>query len=76
MENIPTFKNQVIRDLAWSCFGPNLIDMFSQPDIQSLKLDLTPERNEWLLELDQNPESTHLHLSHLKSRRLGIFFDA
>jgi hypothetical protein len=44
--------------------------------VQSLELDLTAERNQWLLELDQNPEPLLIHLSHLKSRRLGIYFEA
>jgi len=85
MQNIPDFKNQVVRDLAWSCFGPNLINTFFPTEdqeslqgegIQSLELDLTAERNQWLLELDQNPEPIFIHLFHLKSRRLGIYFEA
>jgi hypothetical protein len=85
MQNIPTFKNQEVRDLAWSCFGPNLIEPFLPTKdqeslhgggVQALELDLTAERNQWLLELDQNPEPLLIHLSHLKSRRLGIYFEA
>jgi len=76
MQNIPNFKNQVVRDLAWSCFGPNLIDTFSHRGIQSLELDLTAERKQGLLELDQNPDPLLTHLSDLKSRRLGLYFEA
>ena len=83
MQNFPNFKNQVVRDLAWSCFGPKLIDSFlptqsqeSLEGIESLELELTAERIQWLLELDQNPEPLFTHLSHLKSSRLGIYFEA
>ena len=84
MQKIPYLKNKVVRDLAWSCFGPNLIDTFlptqrqkSLPSggIESLELDLTNGRIQWLLELDQNPESIFIHLSHLKSSRLGLYFE-
>jgi hypothetical protein len=85
MQKMPNLKNQVVRDLAWSCFGPNLINTFLPTEdqeslqgegVRSLELDLTAERNQWLLELDQNPEPIFIHLSHLKSRRLGLYFEA
>lgn len=76
MHTIPNLKNPAVRDLALSCFGPNLIDTFSQQDIQSLELVLTAERIQRLLDLDQNPEPLLIHLSDLKSRRLGLYFEA
>jgi hypothetical protein len=76
MQSIPHFKNQVVRDLAWSCFGPNLIDTFFPHDIQSLELELTDERKQQLLEMDQTPKPLIAHLSDLKSRRLGLYFEA
>ncbi len=84
MKNIPNLKTQEVRDLAWSCFGPNLIHTFppimgpnvlQDEAIQSLELDVTAERNQWLLQLDQNSEPLLLHLSGLKSRRLGLYFE-
>ena len=59
MNHIPYFKNQVVRDLAWSCFGPNLIDTFLETDssheIPALKLNLTAERIQWLMEIEMIP---------------------
>ena len=85
MQKIPLYQNLVVRDLGWSCFGPNLIDHVrpvtgTAPggalEIRSNSLELTDERNQWLLELDQNPEPLLSHLSQLKSTRLGLYFES
>lgn len=80
MQTLPLFKTQCVRDLAWSCFGNNLIDDFSHlknsQTINSLQIELTKTRQNWLLQLDDNPTSLQQHLLKLKSPRLGIYFEA
>lgn len=75
MQKFPLYQHSVVRDLAWSCFGPNLIDHF-ESGIRSSQLALTSDRKQGLLELDQNPEPLLTHLSQLKSIRLGLYFEA
>ena len=79
MHLIPTLKNQTVRDLAWSCFGPNLVDDFAPlggTGQESCQLELTAERQQWLLALDKNPAELLQQLSVLKSTRVGIYFEA
>ena len=81
MQKIPLYQNPVVRDLGWSCFGPNLIDDFrpasgTDPVIRSNQLELTAERKQGLLELDQNPAPLIAHLSQLKTTRLGLYFES
>jgi hypothetical protein len=80
------FHNQVIRDLAWSIWGPALLihtapyselmsSEFSNnekiPDDRSFPLDIG-----WLQKLDQNPEVLWVYLQHKNTRLLGTYFEA
>jgi hypothetical protein len=78
---LPLYKNKSVRDLAWSCFGPDLIDKFTpfnnaDENIQTCHIALTSERLAWLEELDHNPQALNEALSTLKSQRLGLHHEA
>ncbi|MGK0499237.1 MAG: hypothetical protein ACJAYG_000871 [Oceanicoccus sp.] len=73
------YEHPAVRDLAWSCFGPNLIDDFSDLSantITSPKFTFTEPRQQYLLELDRQPQPLLEHLQKLKSTRIGIYFEA
>lgn len=79
MTQLPHFTEQRVRDLAWAIFGPNLIDDFSVfqngQGLHGFHVDLTPQRIDWLFELDRNPTPL-LEAQHtLKSIRLGLYFE-
>lgn len=80
MQNLPLLKNQAVRDLAWACFGPNLVDDFSLwPNLENIgngQLKLTTERRLSLLELDQQPTPLLQHLMRRRSPRLGIYYES
>ena len=80
MQAQPFFTQQLVRDLYWACFGPNIIDDFSfaelDIDVQPLLIELTEERLEWLNQLDRQPEPLQQYIDNLKSPRLGIYFEA
>ncbi|WP_101759558.1 DUF1853 family protein [Oceanicoccus sp. KOV_DT_Chl] len=80
MQTIPFFKQQVVRDLAWACFGANLINDFSfasdDKPISSGNFELTEQRIHWLRQLDKEPSPLFEYLATLKSQRLGIYFEA
>ena len=80
MTTIPLIKTQCVRDLAWSCFGQNLINDFTRPGstvaVQSCHIRLTEARQQWLQQLDQNPAPLLNHLSQLRSPRIGLYFEA
>ena len=78
MSLIAVYQHQAVRDLAWSCFGPSLIEDFSpfSPDAKHCSISLTPARKQWLEQLDQNPEPLEEHLAAVSNPRLGICFEA
>lgn len=80
MHVIPQLKNQAVRDLAWSCFGHNLINSFSQQrdgqNISNNIIELTEQRLAWLAQLDKTPEPLIQHLKTLKSSRIGLYFES
>jgi hypothetical protein len=80
MVTIPLFENQCVRDLAWSCFGENLIEDFDKQSpltaLQSCHLNLTEARLRWLWLLDSDPTPLLQYLSNLRSTRIGIYFEA
>lgn len=82
MQTLSSLKHQAVRDLAWSCFGPNIVEHFPGADkglngaVQSCPITLTNRRQQWLLQLDQNPTLLLNHLARLKSTRLGLYFEA
>lgn len=72
------YKNSLVRDLAWACFAPPIVDMdiLSTGKVTNCALLLTPERERWLLELDVNPKPLQGHVEKLRSHRLGIYFES
>ncbi|MCP3906557.1 MAG: DUF1853 family protein [Oceanicoccus sp.] len=79
MATITSLKNQCVRDLAWSCFGQNLINDFGglgHSAVQSCHIHLTAARQQWLLQLDQEPTPLLDYLSQPRSPRIGLYFEA
>ena len=87
MDHIPRYNTDAVRDLAHACFGHNLLNQFdglgntfndkpSNAEIRSPDIALTEERLAWLQYLDRRPNSLHAHLDALKTRRLGMYFEA
>jgi uncharacterized protein len=76
----PRLNTPAVRDLLWSCFSPDLIERFEGKTNDSIinrcHLELTQARVQWLEALDQYPTPLLDHLSQLKSRRLGYYFEA
>jgi uncharacterized protein len=69
----------LVRALAWSCFSEPLINEISGPNgvVSHPNLPLTPERQNWLYELDQDdqPLRDYLH-KYCHSTRLGLVFES
>ncbi|ARN75947.1 DUF1853 family protein [Oceanicoccus sagamiensis] len=80
MVNLPLFETPCVRDLAWSCFGENLINDFalldSNTSVQCCHISLTETRVQWLQQLDNTPAPLLDHLNKLHSTRIGIYFEA
>ncbi len=74
-----TLNNPAVQQLAWACFSPPLIrvgDYQSDTDeIIDFHVLLTPERKEWLQELDSYPAPLLEWLASRNSQRLGIRFE-
>jgi uncharacterized protein len=70
--------NPHVRDLAWACFGPALLQVATLPagdGVTDTKLALTTTRAAWLRQLDRQPQPL---LSWLQARpvtRLGLYFE-
>lgn len=77
MTSIPRYKNRMVRDLFWSCFGPSLVTDFG-PDTKSIDqyLLLTAERLEWFQQLDQNPDELVAHINSIPHQRLGLYSES
>jgi hypothetical protein len=70
-----TLQHQVVRDLAWCCFSPPLLQELPESDCKIWTTD-EPERDvAWLRALDRNPEPLFAHLARAKSTRLGIYYE-
>ena len=80
MATIPLFENPCVRDIAWACFGQNLINDFEAlgdtKGVQHCHITLTEARAQWLQQLDQDPTLLLDHLSGLRSPRIGLYFEA
>jgi len=64
-------KQPAVRDLAWTCFNPglmNLPDSMSPPALDS-------RRRQWLAKLDHDPEALLDCLAGQRSPRLGLYFE-
>ncbi|MFL3654063.1 MAG: DUF1853 family protein [Halioglobus sp.] len=73
------YKTQEVRDLAWACFSPPLLNLeqtgVSAPGIGTCVLPLTEPRQAWLAQLDQNAAPLITHLAQQPTHRLGIYFE-
>ena len=73
------YKNQEVRDLAWSCFAPPLIRVQqAAPDsnVRDCTPELSAQRRQWLEHLDRDPSALLEYLATRSSRRLGIYFES
>ncbi|WP_188109539.1 DUF1853 family protein [Pseudohalioglobus sediminis] len=74
-----SLHSPAVRDLAWACFAPPLLHTAQLPctmPVTNCALELTPQRREWLLQLDRQPRALLNHLAERASRRLGLYFEA
>lgn len=70
--------NRPVRDLAWACFGPPLLQMETVAPgsgVTSARLALTAARALWLQQLDRQPEPLHAWLAARPATRLGLYFE-
>jgi hypothetical protein len=80
------FNNQVIRDLAWSLWGPALLihrapysELASSETTNNEQIDkerFFPLDIIWLQQLDQKPEVLLVYLQRKNTRILGTYFEA
>ena len=79
MITIYPYQTQEVRDLAWACFSPTLLqaDQLAETgaNIADCELALTPARQAWLEQLDRDAAKLLEHISRLRSHRLGIYFE-
>ncbi|MCX2981699.1 DUF1853 family protein [Halieaceae bacterium IMCC14734] len=70
--------HQQVRDLAWACFSPPLLNskQLGDPEVGNCALELTPAREQLLLQLDASPGALEQHLAARVSTRLGLYFEA
>ena len=78
--SIYPYQTREVRDLAWACFSPPLMDTArlagDQADVENCGFTLTPMRRAWLENLDRDASPLLTHLSVLHSRRLGVYFES
>jgi hypothetical protein len=78
--SIYPYQTREVRDLAWACFSPALMDTArlagDQADVENCGFTLTPLRRAWLENLDRDASPLLTHLSVLHSRRLGVYFES
>lgn len=67
-------QHQAVRDLAWCCFSPSLMQRLPESDAVIL-----PFNNDrywpWLKALDQQPDELIAYIAKVKSIRLGIYYE-
>lgn len=73
------YQTRQVRDLAWACFAPPILDTSQLESaglvIENCGLELTIARQVWLQELDRNPQPLLCHLAAQQGRRLGLYFE-
>lgn len=73
------YLTQLVRDLAWACFSPGLLESWQLADdgqnVADCGLSLTPARARWLNRLDREPSALQEHLAKQPGKRLGIYFE-
>lgn len=74
-----SYQTQAVRELAWACFSPPLLDcsLLGSPrgGVGDCELSITPQRRQWLSQLDRDPTALLDHLAKNPSPRLGIYFE-
>lgn len=74
-----SFRIQAVRDLAWACFSPPLMQISQVAGKESGVYACTPqlsrERAAWLARLDRDPGALLEHLSARPTHRLGVYFE-
>jgi len=73
------YQTREVRDLAWACFSPPVLDtpalQSGQGGVGNCALPLTDPRRAWLESLDRDAGPLLEHLGHQASPRLGIYFE-
>jgi hypothetical protein len=71
-------RHPQVRDLAWACFSPPLLnsEQLGDPGVGNCVLELTPARKQLLLQLDAAPAQLEAHLAIRSGTRLGLYFEA
>jgi len=73
------YRTQAVRDLAWACFSPALLEIAqvagAHPPVTDCALPLTADRRRWLEQLDRHPEPLLALLARQPRRRLGLYFE-
>ncbi|MFU8763441.1 MAG: DUF1853 family protein [Haliea sp.] len=70
--------NPHVRDLAWACFGPALLQVAELPagaGVTDTMLALTTTRAAWLRQLDRQPQPLLSWLEARPATRLGLYFE-
>lgn len=68
-------QHQAVRDLAWCCQSPPLLNSLPESDIGIWPTASTNQHANWLQELDQNPDELLNAIAKIKSTRLGIYYE-
>ncbi len=72
-------ENRYVRDLAWACFSPPILNTPALADdnhnVDNCGLGLTPKRRDWLHALDRDPTPLIAHLKRKQHSRLGLYFE-
>ena len=70
-----SFHHAHVRDLAWAMASPSMLRESPQVVSNSRCQDVLQNHYDWLLALDQQPESLTAALQKHPSRRLGYYFE-
>ena len=74
-----SYRNAVVRDLAWACFSPSLLLTGAlgaeAAGIGNCSLALTAKRKSWLASLDADPTSLLDFLHARPTSRRGIYYE-
>jgi uncharacterized protein len=73
------YQTQAVRDLAWACFSPAMLQADQLGRGGQVVADcapaLTGARRLWLEQLDRDATRLHEHLARQRSHRLGVYFE-
>lgn len=74
-ELIRELKVRQVRELAWCCFGPDVVAALTYP-ASGYRVPLDDRTIDWLRSLDGDPGALLAHLSGRRSTRLGLYFES